>query len=715
MIFFLILISPPDFAHRDALSQFGAGVLKRNRDEVLAAKKMWETAAQADPQAAEPLRSLFRVYLDLGKYTAAVRTARKILELDPEDYKTGLSLGQVLLDGKQAIEAAEVLKAASLTLKIKDDPSTALDVYSSLAKSYESAGQFNFAENALQAMTILHRDQAEKIRRQNRWTIEEQSRMAGIVYERIGLLRIAMQKPVEAAEAFFTAEKLFAGPAQHPNGAARLNRNLAKAFAAAGDLNRAIEHERKYLNSNLEGIESIVEFAEYMQQAGKNTELIRELNLKLQDQPDWRVLKYLKIAAELREKIIDSPTARQQFHELSIVKPNSELLKIAVNVLPAFDVVDWFDEMSHGANPVDKPKTKPDPAKAAMCRALGDAIRSSNSVSKAFVSQVAKEGHTVKVRAFGTYEFTIWLGERIGATKEAESALLATANYHGSWDQIRPLVTHYEQQRKWDKVLETCRPLTTNQRTASVQAIYRSAYACAEMGKAQEALGYVDRMLRDDRLFAEGKLTIRMQLVRIYTSAGEHKKAVALAESLFDDAANPGEVRQIRVVLSDAYFGMKETEKAEAQLRAVLEEDPDDALCLNNLGYNLADRGLKLAEAESFCRRAVEQDRDDRRRAGDPIPVSGTYLDSLGWCLFRRGKLQEARSIFEMATALPDASHDATVWDHYGDVCFKLNDFPGAQKAWEKASQGYPNTTVGRQGGRLAEVQKKLLLVSNGK
>ena len=202
-----------------------------------------------------------------------------------------------------------------------------------------------------------------------------------------------------------------------------------------------------------------------------------------------------------------------------------------------------------------------------------------------------------------------------------------------------------------------------------------------------------------------------MQQCRVLISAGEPQRALNLAESLFDDAANPGEVRRLRVVLSDAYFALKKVDQAEAQLRAILEEDLDDALALNNLGYNLADRGLKLEEAEALCRRACEQDRDDRRRADDPAPESGTYLDSLGWCLFRRGKLTEAKTVFETAVTLPDASYDPTVWDHLGDVRFKLGDAVGAKAAWETAAKGYPDTVTGRQGGRLDEVKKKIGLV----
>jgi tetratricopeptide (TPR) repeat protein len=700
--------SPADDPHRDALARYGAGVLKRSRDELIAAKSQFETAAKQEPNAVEPQRSLFRVYLDLGKYTAAVRTGRRVLELDPNDYRLGLALGRVLLDGKQPREAAEVLAKTSQIKSLVNDPSTAVDVYSTLAKAREAYGDFAAAETALIALTEIHRKRAADIRRANNWSVIEQSRMAGLAYERLGLLRVKQSKAAEAGEAFFEAEAIFSGPAQYPTGALRVHRNLARAFAGAGDHAKAIETFRKYVDATPNQYEPLEEYYFLLIDSGTGPRVADELNLALKKSATRPGHDWFQIVAEFHAGAVNALSARNQFAELAQNSSEPARFALVVRTLPIELLVDWYDELAQAAE--GQPGKKGDPKAGQLLRVMADAIRESPAASKAFLEHVMALAKMGQARAPGTYEFAAWLAERAGKIEYVETALQFVSRSAPVWERIRPLVMLYERQRRWKDVVTVCEPLQRG-RNMSVQAIYTTAFAFAELGQTQQALELVNRLARDDRLFAEGKLSVRMQQARIFVAAGEAKRAVDLIERLFEDAANPTEIRRLRVVLADAYFAMKDVDKAEEQLRAILEDDPDDALALNNLGYNLADRGLKLAEAEAMCRRAVEQDRDDRRRSGDAAPASGTYLDSLGWALFRRGKLDEAKAVLESAVALPDASGDPTVWDHLGDVYFKQGDSEKAKQAWDKAAAAYPETHAGRLGGRLDEVKKKLALV----
>ena len=115
-------------------------------------------------------------------------------------------------------------------------------------------------------------------------------------------------------------------------------------------------------------------------------------------------------------------------------------------------------------------------------------------------------------------------------------------------------------------------------------------------------------------------------------------------------------------------------EPQEGQLRKVLESSPHDATANNDLGYLMADRNKNLAEAERLIRKALELDKQLRgattAKAADE--ENAAYIDSLGWVLFRRGKLDEARRELERAAKLPDGEDDPVVWDHLGDVCFRL-------------------------------------------
>lgn len=72
---------------------------------------------------------------------------------------------------------------------------------------------------------------------------------------------------------------------------------------------------------------------------------------------------------------------------------------------------------------------------------------------------------------------------------------------------------------------------------------------------------------------------------------------------------------------------------AEADFRAILEAEPDNVSALNALGYTLADRTDRHAEALELIERAYEQEPDD-----------AAIVDSYGWVLYRLGRLEEAET-----------------------------------------------------------------------
>ena len=74
------------------------------------------------------------------------------------------------------------------------------------------------------------------------------------------------------------------------------------------------------------------------------------------------------------------------------------------------------------------------------------------------------------------------------------------------------------------------------------------------------------------------------------------------------------------------------------------------------------------------------------RKALRAEPENGAYLDSLGWVLFKLGKLEDAVAPLEKATKMNMGS-DATVWDHLGDVLLKLMRTEKAIEAWQTAIQ----------------------------
>ena len=73
---------------------------------------------------------------------------------------------------------------------------------------------------------------------------------------------------------------------------------------------------------------------------------------------------------------------------------------------------------------------------------------------------------------------------------------------------------------------------------------------------------------------------------------------------------------------------------------------------MNSLGYTLALHARKLEEAVRLVRRALEL-----------RPDEGSYLDSLGWALFRLGRLSEAEEALAAALA---RDRDPVIVMHFG-------------------------------------------------
>jgi tetratricopeptide (TPR) repeat protein len=107
-------------------------------------------------------------------------------------------------------------------------------------------------------------------------------------------------------------------------------------------------------------------------------------------------------------------------------------------------------------------------------------------------------------------------------------------------------------------------------------------------------------------------------------------------------------------------------------------------------------------------------DRFDRKKTGAAEPESAAFIDSLGWVLFRKGKLQDARTELERAVKLHDGEIDPIVWDHLGDVMFRLGEKAKAKEDWKKAEEIYKSDLRGsfrRRDDHFEELKRKIKLV----
>ena len=114
----------------------------------------------------------------------------------------------------------------------------------------------------------------------------------------------------------------------------------------------------------------------------------------------------------------------------------------------------------------------------------------------------------------------------------------------------------------------------------------------------------------------------------------------------------------------------------EADLRTILDYDPNNATTLNALGYALTNSTDRYEEAANLIEQAL------RLSPGD-----AAILDSLGWVYFKLGKLSEARQLLSQAyNILPEPEVAA----HLGETLWALDEQEQAQRIWYRVLRADP-------------------------
>ena len=172
------------------------------------------------------------------------------------------------------------------------------------------------------------------------------------------------------------------------------------------------------------------------------------------------------------------------------------------------------------------------------------------------------------------------------------------------------------------------------------------------------------------------------EIVYYLAIAQSEAKQTQQAVATFEEALHEAQLDQDNDIANARfYFNYGATaeqaglyQKATDLLRKSIALDPaNSAEACNYLGYMWADHNMNLDEAETMVKRALEMD-----------PNNASYLDSLGWVEFRKGKFDQALN--NLLSAAKTADHDdPVIFEHIGDAYFKLNRTSEALESWQKA------------------------------
>jgi tetratricopeptide (TPR) repeat protein len=148
---------------------------------------------------------------------------------------------------------------------------------------------------------------------------------------------------------------------------------------------------------------------------------------------------------------------------------------------------------------------------------------------------------------------------------------------------------------------------------------------------------------------------LEAELARNHDDAQAEIAALDRGLVVFEDDAG------LRYNRALAYERIDRVDDAVADLRALVEAQPDDPDYLNGLGYTLVDRTDALEEGLALIRKAFGLK-----------PDSAAIMDSLGWALHRLGRNEEAlphiRRAFELQRDAEVGAHLAAVLAALGQV-----------------------------------------------
>jgi tetratricopeptide (TPR) repeat protein len=175
----------------------------------------------------------------------------------------------------------------------------------------------------------------------------------------------------------------------------------------------------------------------------------------------------------------------------------------------------------------------------------------------------------------------------------------------------------------------------------------------------------------------EQRVQVRQGEAQMLREAGDDAGALrTLQLALVEFPDTPDLIYDLAMVAEK----LNQVEEAQRHLTRLVELKPDDAQALNALGYTLVDRTSRTQEGYELIEKA------HKISPADPF-----ILDSLGWALFRLGRLPEAESYLRRALA---ERPDAEIAAHLGEVLWAKGDREMARAIWQPQLESNPDNAV---------------------
>ncbi len=176
---------------------------------------------------------------------------------------------------------------------------------------------------------------------------------------------------------------------------------------------------------------------------------------------------------------------------------------------------------------------------------------------------------------------------------------------------------------------------------------------------------------------------LRDSAVRISILLGRYDQADKRLRDYLANDPNNAELHNLKATLLTE---KGQDTQAVAALERACELKPNNASYQNNLAYCLAEEGITLDKAEKLIKTALRSE-----------GLQSASMDTLAWVYYKKGQFSQAGELFfhllDGAKEMHDDDlednwiPDPVIWDHAGDVFYRLGWTDRALRYWRNALQ----------------------------
>ncbi len=614
-----------------------------------------EQARERDPESASILRRLSRLYFAVGKTEQAVTFGRQAVAADPTDAETIRQLVRHYRDNNDPLTVEAFLKEVLENPDLPKISAARLVSLRELGMTYFDAEQFDRAVEPLAELVEALDDKSAA-----RLSASELELILGgneaAAYRRFG-------ETFFNAGRFDLATKAFRLSLIYDPMSAQTPLFLTQSFLRDGKPEEALRVIEPVIADRPRGRLAFDILSQILIALGRDDEVLPRLKTASENDPDNILLRYalaerfealgqVEEAKEVYQQVVDIQQDPQGFGTLadSLRKEGKyeDLLKLMVSV--------WDKRAGREAVEPQVKLLSADPEEADQLLDAGLKLLAEDgppldpSVRLILIEIAVKADRIDKLIALDRLNLKQNPGPM--TYQELAATLAMAGQYDEAAETLGELAEEYPEFRDNPRLLGEL---------ARMQYLAGDLETALENGKKLLAID------NDDLSALELVGSALMKLGRNDEAIDHFEKIIARHEG--DDYA-----KFARVWMANLFITSGDFDKGEAMLLNLLEQEPEDPWINNDLGYLWADRDMNLEQAEEMIRKAVNQE-----------PTNASYLDSLGWVLYKRGDLEEAVRYLEIASQI--RGQDVTILDHLGDAYYRLGKVQEARDAWSKAEE----------------------------